>query len=92
MALPAYLGENQFAIYGNNIAQNLGLNGIVPPAGLAFGTVYQIWDGDGIRLSVGDEILVKDEPVCRLAYDNGTWNIYTFDKIVLTEIPPVDPP
>lgn len=83
--LPAYLNENQFLIYGDDIAQNAGWQGIIAPSGFAFGTVYKIWDNGDANHQVGDSVMVKDEPICRLAWDNGTWNLYTLDKIIITD-------
>ena len=83
--LPVFLSTNQFAIYGNNISQNAGFNGIVATSGQAWGTIYMLGNIGNEPPRVGDKILVKDEPVCRLAWDNGTWNIYTIDKIIVTE-------
>lgn len=83
--LPAYLGTGLLSMYG--IGSNVsGQWGVVAPPGYAFNYVYAIWDGGGNGINVGDSILYNQrDVVCRLAYDNGTYDLLETNKVILIE-------
>lgn len=84
MNLPGYLGVGFVSLYG--IGSSVSPNGVVAPTGFLFSNVDQIWDGDSIVVSVGNNVLYnQNDMVCRLAWDNAIRVLIHKDKIIYTE-------
>lgn len=86
MGLPSYLATGLLSMYG--IGSNTSSWGVIASPGFSFNYVYDIWDGGGNGLNVGDLILYREsDVVCRLAYDNGNYSLLETNKVITIEIP-----
>lgn len=84
MALPTYLAQGYFSVYG--IGSNIGSsNDIVAPSGFLFGAIEAINESTSNN-AIGDSVLFKEsDVVCKLTWDNAIHQIVPIDKIILTE-------
>lgn len=90
-ALPLYLGDGLVAVYGVGSPSDIR-NGVVPPEGGRWGTVYQIWDNGNVGVQLNDTVIFKEKDVvCRLAYTTGIFTIFNQAAIIVTEEIIIDP-
>ena len=68
--VPFPLPAGQILVYGTGV--NESLSGIVPTNIIfKFGVIYQIWDGGGSYLNVGQNVMFDTRLVTEVFYYNG---------------------
>jgi hypothetical protein len=93
--IPSYFGSGIVGIYGLGSADSV--EGMTPPDGFFWGSIYQLGDTSWPYPQIGDNVLFNSsEIVCRLSYtgatNTGTYTLIRQQGIIATEQIPEDLP